>query len=267
MSQKIMSAEEAKRYAQDLCKAGIKNLQESDHVYRQLIDQIPTDHELRREHWILQAHLKAHWSFFSQHGQDKYIYERFFQSATEGFFVDVGAFDGVEGSNTLFFERTLGWRGLCIEASPSRLAELQKNRRTPCLNVAVGDGRTTEAYLEVTAGYTMMGGLLSELPDAQLVRNNSHFVGQEISVSVKPLSDILDEQHITSVDYCSIDVEGAEMRVLKGIDFDRHRIAVLSIENFSRLGENPGTEVKDFMESRGYRYVDAVGLDEIYALP
>jgi hypothetical protein len=55
---------------------------------------------------------------FSQHGQDAFVYETFFKNdGGQGFFVDVGAYDGVTFSNSLFFERHLGWSGICIAAT------------------------------------------------------------------------------------------------------------------------------------------------------
>ena len=66
---------------------------------------------------------------YSQHGQDLYVYETFFKnSAAKGCFVEIGAYDGVTLSNTLLFERHLGWSGLCIEPLPSAFEKLRTNR-------------------------------------------------------------------------------------------------------------------------------------------
>src|SRR5262249_56743026 len=57
---------------------------------------------------------------FSQLGQDIFVYNTFFRERrTKGYFVDIGAYDGVTFSNSLFFERHLGWQGVCIEPLPS----------------------------------------------------------------------------------------------------------------------------------------------------
>jgi hypothetical protein len=48
---------------------------------------------------------------YSQYGQDTFVYENFFKNKNDGFFVDIGAYDGVSLSNTLSLEE-LGWSGL-----------------------------------------------------------------------------------------------------------------------------------------------------------
>ena len=52
---------------------------------------------------------------------------------TGGVFADVGGYDGVTGSNTLFFEQRRGWSGLLVEPSPANLAAARAVRRCPCL--------------------------------------------------------------------------------------------------------------------------------------
>ena len=42
--------------------------------------------------------------YYSQHKQDQFIYENLLKGVHKGFFVDIGAYDGItEGSNSLFF--------------------------------------------------------------------------------------------------------------------------------------------------------------------
>src|SRR5258705_7614869 len=79
--------------------------------------------------------------YFSQQGEDALL-DRFFQQQPTGFFVDVGAFDGLHLSNTYIFEQR-GWRGLCIEPTPMFFEMCVRNRpRSLCINVAcVGSER------------------------------------------------------------------------------------------------------------------------------
>ena len=85
--------------------------------------------------------------FFSQNGQDRWIYETLVEplvrtsgaSAQKGVFVEAGAVDGVANSNTLFFERSLGWSGLLIEPGPSAYKHLLTTRPlSRALHMAVG---------------------------------------------------------------------------------------------------------------------------------
>lgn len=67
-------------------------------------------------------------TYYSQYQQDRILNEFIFRNARAGAFLDIGAYDGVLFSNTCFFERDLGWRGICVEPTPHIFAQLRKNR-------------------------------------------------------------------------------------------------------------------------------------------
>src|SRR5258705_2052696 len=88
--------------------------------------------------------------YYSQHGQDVFVYETFFKNVgRKGHFVDVGAYDGVTLSNTLFFELHLGWSGLCVEPLPAAFDRLQASRSAVCLNCAVADAEGSADFVDV----------------------------------------------------------------------------------------------------------------------
>ena len=70
----------------------------------------------------------------AQAGQDKWIFENLFGSNVDGarnrggFFIEFGARNGVEHSNTYFFETFLGWYGLLIEANPKEQGNIVMDR-------------------------------------------------------------------------------------------------------------------------------------------
>jgi len=66
--------------------------------------------------------------FYGQHGEDQYLYEMFFKDKRNGFFVELGALDGVTFSNTLFFQQNLDWGGILIEPCKSSYDKLVSNR-------------------------------------------------------------------------------------------------------------------------------------------
>ena len=49
---------------------------------------------------------------------DKFFNEIIFKNKTNGYFVEIGAFDGLQGSNCYHFEKFMNWKGIAIEASP-----------------------------------------------------------------------------------------------------------------------------------------------------
>jgi hypothetical protein len=64
----------------------------------------------------------------SQIGQDKWVHS-VIGNKRDGYFIELGACDGLYFSNTLFFERNLDWNGICIEPNDNYLEALCKNRK------------------------------------------------------------------------------------------------------------------------------------------
>jgi hypothetical protein len=77
-------------------------------------------------------------NFFSRVGQDRFLFEHFFRGKRNGVFVDVGADDGEQSSNSLFFERFMDWRGLCVEQRPAAFAKLAAQRKCHCEQLSAG---------------------------------------------------------------------------------------------------------------------------------
>ena len=74
-------------------------------------------------------------TFCGQLGQDALAYS-ILHKKKRGFFVDIGAHDGVNINNSYLFER-LGWNGFCVEANPKTFEELKKNRKCDIYNLAI----------------------------------------------------------------------------------------------------------------------------------
>lgn len=62
--------------------------------------------------------------YYSQFGQDKFLDQKIFKGKNSGFFLEIGADDGVRYSNTYFFEKFRGWQGICIERGKNLLTSL-----------------------------------------------------------------------------------------------------------------------------------------------
>jgi FkbM family methyltransferase len=204
---------------------------------------------------------------FSQHGQDRFVFERFFKNrAAPGRFVDVGAYDGVKFSNTLLFEQ-LGWTGLCIEPMPEAFQKLKSARQAVCINCAVADGNGMGAFLEVDmpSGFeTMYSGLKANFDERhkQTIKQWGKNP-REIKVQIRRLGDILDEQGLGAIDYMSIDTEGSEWKILRDFDFRAHDVRVLSVENNYRDGK-----IRNHLAENGYQLIHVFArIDELYAKP
>ena len=71
--------------------------------------------------------------YYSQNNQDKFLEENIFKGYKNGFFVEVGANDGLFISNTLYFENNNNWTGINIEPIESLYNKLVINR-PKCIN-------------------------------------------------------------------------------------------------------------------------------------
>ena len=198
--------------------------------------------------------------FYSQSGQDRLI-DSLLGGKTDGMFVDVGGYDGVTGSNTLFFETFRGWNGLLVEPSPTQLARAEAIRRCLCLGYAVAGKSGSADFMEVTRGYTLMSGFLDSYEPDLLTRVRANENHQETvhKLEKKPLADILKEQRITEIDYLSLDVEGGETEILQSFPFEDFDIELWSIENNTQSSALP-----EFMRQKGYDLVEFAGVDDLF---
>jgi FkbM family methyltransferase len=110
--------------------------------------------------------------FHAQVGQDRYLLENFFRGKRNGVFLDVGAYDGEKFSNTLFFEESLGWKGLCVEPLPSAFQKLRARRSSICENVALSDFAGEAEFLDCDSGVDekMLSGLANRFDPRHVTR-------------------------------------------------------------------------------------------------
>jgi FkbM family methyltransferase len=150
-----------------------------------------------------------------------------------GSFVELGALDGVTGSNTIIFERCLGWRGLLIEANPSNFNQLAvSKRRSVKLHSAVCNHSGTVLMTE-------QGGPISGQPDAiqnsslaQLRTLKRYNMSRVVEVPCHPLPSLMAKTNMTlPTTFLSLDVEGAEVQVLRTIDPLAFKVIMVEVDN------------------------------------
>jgi len=168
--------------------------------------------------------------YYSQNSEDFLLWVLFNDQTAPGYFVEVGALDGVRFSNTYSFEQA-GWTGICIEAHPDYIELLRKNRpNSKIVHAAVAN--FDREYINF---YANSRGSLSTL-NADLEEEfrgyGEYFTGWEVKqVPMHTLDTILSLHGApVGIDILSIDVEGGEVAVLQGLDLDKYAPRVIIAE-------------------------------------
>lgn len=204
--------------------------------------------------------------FTSQNGQDKYILENFFKNEDgtyikDGFFIEFGAFDGIEFSNTKVLEQ-LGWKGICIEPIPEAFAKLQKNRSCICIEGCISDKEGTALFRQVCNSCEVLSGLAEKYEPQHnaIVENYYRAPSIYYEVHCYRLSQILHDYNIKKIDFLSIDTEGGELDILQSLSQeDLARIDVICVENNY---ENP--KFIEFLESKNFKFICRMQQDLIF---
>tara|TARA_B110000114_G_scaffold185052_1_gene230638 strand:+ start:2205 stop:3260 length:1056 start_codon:yes stop_codon:yes gene_type:complete len=191
-----------------------------------------------------------------------------------GTFVEIGANDGLHMSNSWFFERHLGWRGMCVEANPQVFTRLQHNR-PGCININAlisSDRRDPDAQVPFISFYRNPGEeKVQTAKDWETglsgIEGSEHSGNHEISsfdraqkfaartpglhvlrsmLPVQSFARLFAKHKFEEIDFLSIDVEGNELAVLRSIDFRSTFIRVIVTEATSK-------KVSDLLKENGFR--------------
>lgn len=201
--------------------------------------------------------------YCSQCGQDKWLIETLLPHLKKGVFVDVGAHDGISFSNTYFLERQLEWSGIAIEPIPEIFEKLKANRKCQVINGCISSVPGKAKFYRITGYAEMLSGLYNEYDSRHLMRIQREIQQHGGSVEVQDVmsfsfNQLLHDHQIFHIDYLNIDVEGAELSILKSIDFKTFDISVISCENNYR-----DYRIPKFLKKAGYTFHSVVG-DEFY---
>lgn len=178
-----------------------------------------------------------------------------------GYFVELGANDGIQQSNTYKLQRHFGWTGLLIEPSPKRFMECVANRafanppQVRCAACVPFD--FNDRFVEIEDADLMSVAKGLDVPDSLAIEHAN--MGSTFLANVKlrhsygalalTLTAILDEVSAPAAfDLLSLDVEGNEFSVLRGLDFTKYKPRWV-------LVETRGSEVANYLSRFGYKLI------------
>jgi FkbM family methyltransferase len=206
----------------------------------------------------------------SQSGEDSRAETGYFKGLCGGTYMELGALDGIRYSNTYMFKHDLNWKGVLIEADPESFAELQQNR---------ADGEIAVEHMAVCSSQMMVHWVSGG--DAA-VRGIWEFMSPEFRTQWHPglvditpselsnqpgvtdvpcntLMSVLENNNVSHIDLLSLDVEGAEVKVLQSVDFSRVSFGLLIIET-----NDQAAEMKAVLEPHGYKHVETFDRSEYF---
>lgn len=211
--------------------------------------------------------------FKAQYGEDKLLW-KMFNGRRNGFFIEVGAWNGISLSNTYFLEQ-MGWTGILIEPLREQYEACVINRprsrvvHAACTAPEQGD---TIKFTQVI-GNEMLSCIHPEPAHAKRCLDEGRQF-QEIEVPAVTLDRLIMNERkgpwqgngpfIANVgwklDLVSIDVEGGEMDVLRGFNLERFRPQVLLIE----CNLPSGSAVAKHLQGSGYKLVHRQVINDFY---
>jgi FkbM family methyltransferase len=214
----------------------------------------------------LLTEINSGYSFQGEINQDLLAF-LWFKGKREGFYIDIGANNGINSSNTYLFEK-IGWKGICIEHIPELFKILTENRKCDCYNVAISDKNNDAVEFVRAVGIEGLSGLKNEMTEfhkERIVREKGEI--QTIKVKTITFNELMsNHQNIDYIDFLSIDVEGAEMSILKNIDFKKYKFGLISVENNEEI-PGDGERMKNYMFEKGYKLLTNLPWDICPCLP
>jgi FkbM family methyltransferase len=167
---------------------------------------------------------------------------------SNGYFVEAGASDGIDCSNTFLLEKEFGWSGILIEPSVLAYQKLDENRAATSVNAALW----SESELQLSFTQTISPGLstLSSFRESDFLSADRKVLA-EYKVPTITLVDLLVEKGAPKIiDYLSLDTEGSEYEILRNFDFDVFGFNVISVEHDWNLESSYA--VASILRSKGY---------------
>lgn len=214
--------------------------------FTQEVESLPPDKpRLDDEAFLAFCYRNCHRSF-AQLFQDLFVaYE--LHGKREGYFVEFGAADGTELSNTLLLERDFGWHGIVAEPARVWHDRLRRNRRC-AIDARCVWSRSGEQLVFNEAPLPELSTI-----DA-FTAGDGHAPlragGTRYAVATVSLNDLLAEHGAPrQIEYLSIDTEGSELEILRAFDFSRYRVEIITVEhNF----EPARDEIHALLAAQGY---------------
>ena len=194
--------------------------------------------------------------------EDQTAFDKYFCGTTNGFFLEIGANGGLEHSNTYAFERALGWTGMLIDGDERLFLGPTgtKVNRTNTINLfAPICSQSQSVHYISNEAVGAVGGIVEFMTNDFKTQWYNTTDNQEIfarpDCTETPcfrLQTILDHFGVEHIHFFSLDTEGAELEVLRGLDFKRTEVDVFVIE-MDGSDKEKEKEIHEYLIANRYR--------------
>ena len=201
-------------------------------------------------------------TYYGHHELDKKLKK--YLNYEKGFFVELGANDGIKQSNTFYFEKNLGWNGILIEPIKTKYLKCLKYRspknyfyNNACVGINFKRDKIKMIYSDLMSSIDDKE-IINKIDAKKHAKDGEKYLLknekiEEFWVSTKTLNDILQEVNTPKlIDFLSLDVEGSELEVLNGIDFKIYNFKFILVE--SRNDD----EIVKYLSNKNYNFLEKI---------
>ncbi|MGF0536960.1 FkbM family methyltransferase [Agrobacterium sp. ES01] len=148
-----------------------------------------------------------------------------------GFFVEIGAFDGISLSNTYILEKDFGWNGILVEPNPTHTIPILSRRKASLCTQPIDKVTGTNVTMRFLINTPELSSLSSaSQKDMHAAHRRKDYV--EIEMPSLNVNELLEKNAAPMIiDYMSIDTEGNELDILNSFDFETYKVSLFSVEH------------------------------------
>jgi FkbM family methyltransferase len=173
-------------------------------------------------------------------------------------FLEIGASDGIELSNTYLLEQKYNWSGICVEPIKDDYEKLINNRSCFCSNLAIYSKSNEELEFNIYE-YNLFSGI-----DKHINTFINQPIKEKIIVKTITLTDLLDAYSAPYfIEYMSLDTEGSEYEILSVFDFNKYKFGLIHVEH--NYEEPKRQLIKELLLKNGYTYIGEHKHDDFYS--